>query len=138
MSNENILPVSIKGIVIENNRIWLRKNPRGEWELPGGRLEAGEQPEVTVMRELKEELGFITEAHQFAHSGVLEINLGHQTKRVFVVSYLCSLKERVADFEFNGEDGPAEFNTFSIDEIDSLNLPTLYRNAISSAMKNLT
>ena len=42
------VPISCKGIVFENGRVWIRQNERGEWELPGGKLDPGEQPEDTV------------------------------------------------------------------------------------------
>ncbi|MEH2420595.1 MAG: NUDIX domain-containing protein [Nostoc sp.] len=32
------------------------KNERDEWELPGGKLELGEDPEICCVREIKEEL----------------------------------------------------------------------------------
>ena len=50
------------GIIIENRRLLAAR--RGEnmshplkWELPGGKIEAGETPGQAVIRELKEELG---------------------------------------------------------------------------------
>ena len=43
-------------------RVLLAQRPAGKplaglWEFPGGKLEEGEQPEVCLVRELKEELG---------------------------------------------------------------------------------
>jgi len=38
-------PVSAKGVVSSRNGVLLARNDRDEWELPGGRLEAGETPE---------------------------------------------------------------------------------------------
>lgn len=46
------VPVSIKGIVFEGDKVWLRKN---EWELPGGKMDEGEQPHETAIREMREE-----------------------------------------------------------------------------------
>jgi hypothetical protein len=36
---EHLLPISIKGVLIENEAVMLLENERDEWELPGGRLE---------------------------------------------------------------------------------------------------
>jgi 8-oxo-dGTP diphosphatase len=35
---------------------------RGRWSLPGGRIEAGESPEVAVEREVREETGLVVRA----------------------------------------------------------------------------
>jgi 8-oxo-dGTP pyrophosphatase MutT (NUDIX family) len=37
-------PVSIKGVLMDGDRVVLLENERREWELPGGRLEPGEAP----------------------------------------------------------------------------------------------
>ena len=50
-------PVSVKAVVVESARVLLCLNGRGEWELPGGRLEEGEDLERCVEREVKEETG---------------------------------------------------------------------------------
>ena len=50
-------PVSIKGVLLDGDQVALLENERGEWELPGGRLETDEQPAVCLVREFAEELG---------------------------------------------------------------------------------
>lgn len=51
--------VSVKGVVLLAGRAALLMNERDEWELPGGRLEPGEDPESCVVREIAEELGLV-------------------------------------------------------------------------------
>jgi 8-oxo-dGTP pyrophosphatase MutT (NUDIX family) len=49
-------PVSIKGVLLLDQRVVLVKNPRDEWELPGGRVDEGEAHAQTLTREFAEEL----------------------------------------------------------------------------------
>ncbi len=53
-----LFPVSVKGVVIRDGRVLLLRNERDEWELPGGKLELGEDPESCVAREITEEVGW--------------------------------------------------------------------------------
>ncbi|MGE3231040.1 MAG: NUDIX domain-containing protein [Hyphomicrobium sp.] len=50
-------PVSVKGVLFDRDRVLLLGNERAEWELPGGRLEAGETIAQCLAREGEEALG---------------------------------------------------------------------------------
>ncbi len=51
-------PISVKGVVVLDGLVLLLRNERDEWELPGGKLELGEDPERCVAREIAEEVGW--------------------------------------------------------------------------------
>jgi 8-oxo-dGTP diphosphatase len=57
-----ILLVAACALVDADGRVLLAQRPAGRamaglWEFPGGKIETGELPEETLIRELKEELG---------------------------------------------------------------------------------
>lgn len=57
--------VSAALLLDADNRILLAQRPEGKsmaglWEFPGGKVEQGETPEYTLIRELNEELGIMT------------------------------------------------------------------------------
>ena len=60
--------VAAVALVDADGRVLIAKRPEGKpmaglWEFPGGKVEEGERPEVSLIRELKEELGIdVTEA----------------------------------------------------------------------------
>ncbi len=63
-----ILLVAAAALVDVDGRVLIAKRPEGKtlaglWEFPGGKVEAHEQPESALIRELKEELAIdVTEA----------------------------------------------------------------------------
>jgi len=63
-----LLLVAACALVDTDGRVLIARRPEGRpmaglWEFPGGKVEDGERPEATLIRELKEELGIdVTEA----------------------------------------------------------------------------
>jgi 8-oxo-dGTP diphosphatase len=65
MQKKRIVLVAACALVDSDGRILLAQRPEGKplaglWEFPGGKVEAGETPEETLIRELEEELGIRT------------------------------------------------------------------------------
>jgi ADP-ribose pyrophosphatase YjhB (NUDIX family) len=55
--------VDVRGVVFRNGRILMvREKEDGLWTLPGGWADAGDPPSEAVVREIREESGFETEA----------------------------------------------------------------------------
>ncbi len=64
MTDKKILLVAACALLDSDNRILLAQRPEGKamaglWEFPGGKVEPGETPEISLIRELHEELGVV-------------------------------------------------------------------------------
>ena len=61
--------VVVAGLVVDRDRVLITQRRADQplplqWELPGGKIEAGESPEIALARELREELGVGVEIHR--------------------------------------------------------------------------
>jgi 8-oxo-dGTP pyrophosphatase MutT (NUDIX family) len=118
-------PISVKGIVVRDGAVVLVRNRRGEWELPGGKLELGESPERCVAREIEEELALDVEPSTLVDSWVYTIAPG---THVLVLTYGCT--ERAArDAVLSREHTRLEW--IALDEVVKLRMPDGYKTSIA-------
>lgn len=65
VKTRRMLLVAACALVDADGRVLLAQRPEGKqlaglWEFPGGKVEPGETPEETLIRELQEEVGIVT------------------------------------------------------------------------------
>jgi mutator protein MutT len=119
-----VFPVSIKGVLFEDGGVVLLENERGEWELPGGRLEPRETPEACLAREVEEELGIETEIGPLLDCWVYEVL---PQREVFIVVYGLQRRDK-RDLCVSNEH--RRIGLFSLDQIDRIPLPRGYHRAV--------
>ncbi|CAN5291580.1 NUDIX hydrolase [soil metagenome] len=125
-NNAYRFPVSVKGVVFHRGEVLLLRNERDEWELPGGKLEPGEEPAETVVRELREELGIETKALTLLDSWVYHIADGVE---VLILTYGCHAE----NFEHLAVSHEHKaLGRFAPEDIAGLKMPEGYKRSIAS------
>ncbi|WIX98256.1 NUDIX hydrolase [Amycolatopsis mongoliensis] len=124
---ESAYPVSIKGVLIREDRVLLVHNERDEWELPGGRIEVGETPEQCVAREIAEETGLPVEVAEILDAWVYHIVVAR--KDVFIVTYGCTTTSTAVPVLSHEHSRVAEFAEH---EIPGLRMPDGYKRSIAT------
>ncbi len=119
--------ISIKALILdEEKRFLLVKEDNGLWELPGGGLDFGENPQDGIKRELQEEMGlnitFVAEKPSY----FLTIpNL----KNVYIANVLYETK--VEDLNFTPSEECVEIKFFTKEE--ALQEKNLFPNVLEFA-----
>lgn len=116
-------PISVKGVVLREGRVVLVNNPRGEWELPGGKLEPGEALEACVAREIAEELGLEVTVGPIVDAWIYRIG----ELDVLVLTYGC--ETTAWPVTLSSPEGKA-VRLASLDELGALPLPAGYHAGI--------
>jgi 8-oxo-dGTP pyrophosphatase MutT (NUDIX family) len=119
-------PVSVKGVVIRGGQVVLLKNERDEWELPGGKLEPSESPQVCVVREIAEELRLQVEPSALLDTWVYRIT---PEVRVLIVTYGCS---ETVEVEAVLSHEHKQLRWFPLSHVPGLRMPEGYKASIRS------
>jgi 8-oxo-dGTP diphosphatase len=82
-------PMSIKGVLIHDGCVLLLLNERDEWDLPGGRPDAGEDHRAALAREVREETGLAVEVSALVDEHLFEVL---PQRFVRIVAYACTLR----------------------------------------------
>lgn len=131
--NEKIQKTTIKGIVLRDNKVLLVKDTKGVWELPGEKIEFGENPKDTLKREFREELGW----NDLKVDKVIDVwdfcsNVNQVDYHFIVVVFACDSSETkiVIDEE------SVEYKWIPVSEINDLNMKDGYKKAINKYLEN--
>lgn len=136
-----VVPLEVAtGVLVHDGRIYVQKRPEegvwaGFWELPGGRIEAGESPEQAVVREFMEETGFAVRCAD----KLAVIRHGYTTYRV---TLHCHLLHFDAGSNSTPADSPgltaaSAFRWVRFDELDALTLPAGHRKLVDKLRTDL-
>jgi len=122
--------VSVKGVVVRAGRVLLLHNERGEWELPGGRLEAGETPRECVAREIAEETGWAVTTGPILDSWLYHI--AQAGTDVFIVTYGCFLGAGQEHVDPVVSHEHSRVGLFGSGEISGLVMPQGYKDSVAA------
>ena len=116
-------PVSIKAIIIDDQKVLCLKNERNEWDFPGGKVNFKEDIEKCLRREVKEEVNL-----EIKNLKILKpFNLKFNDVRVFVVVYSANI---LCNSPISISHEHSEYNFFSKKQIKNLNMPQDFKKLI--------
>ncbi len=124
--------VAQKAIIVRGDTVLLTRDPREVeliWELPGGRLNVGEEPRAGLARELKEELGVDCKVHEVVH--MEQFVQGNEGARTLVIVYRATLINAQAAFSLDSRE-VAEARFVPLTELPTLPLYPEYQRALAA------
>lgn len=126
---------TVKALFEKDKKILLVKDPKGVWELPGGRINHNEEPDQALKRELQEELGWSkVDIKDIVDSWSFSSEVNGTSYHFIVLTYACvSYEDRIKE-----NDEYTEYRWIPVDEIDSLNMRDGYKQSIKKFLSKNT
>jgi 8-oxo-dGTP diphosphatase len=94
--------IAQKAIIEKDGKLLLQRHPlHTEWDLPGGRLHAGESPDEGLQREVREELGVDVVLGDVV--AIYPRSMGEEGEYMFIVR-TATLKNPEQEFEYQKEE----------------------------------
>jgi ADP-ribose pyrophosphatase YjhB (NUDIX family) len=116
--------ISAKAVILHDDKVVLVRNDRGEWDLPGGKLEQGEMIKAALSRELDEELGV-----KILSSEILTATLHHYYADIVVLIHGC-IVEGMESATISSEH--SELGMFTLENLPVGEIPQPYVQPIEA------
>lgn len=97
------------------------------WEIPAGKIEPGENPKESAMRELKEETGYSAQSMKLLHKFYTSAGFSNQKIYIYLAENLTSGSQDFDDDEF------IETKEFSLNEVYDM----IYNNDIEDGKTSI-
>ena len=124
-------PVSVKSVIVDEKRVLLLKNERGEWDLPGGKIENRETVADTLVREVKEETNITIDEYSILHADKYFIR---DQGVIVIIFYAMLTGEEPIRMSFENID----YSFFSDDEVRKLKLTPWARDGLEKFRKRVS
>ena len=113
-----IVPVVAAIILNQQGQVLIARRKRhlgngGKWEFPGGKLGAGEPPEICIQREIREEMGIAISVEKIFHA----VNVKYPDFNILLLAYFCTI--RGGEWDLQDHD---EIRWVSVTELSSFDL----------------
>ena len=110
----------VTGVVIDGDRVLLvRRADTGQWSLPAGILEPGEQPAVGLVREIREETGVEVEIERLVSVQALRPSTYPNGDRVQYLDLCFSCRPVRGEARVN-DDETTEVGWYDLDQLPQL------------------
>ena len=116
-----VIIINEKNEILLEKRSPTKKQSPNKWGLVAGHIDAGETPDNTMIREIKEEIGIDVSIEDLEFLKIVKRIVKYNEKQYnnnFFYTYLLKTKKRISDYTIQKEE-LTEVKYFKIEEIEN-------------------